>query len=154
MENSKKPFNKHEAIIPGIALLFAIAYFVQTSDAAWAVIKWPIALAIVTGIFWLSIVAVYVFSKSTANEEKKPPSKKFKPFVILVAPLVYVAIMPYIGFALSSLLFLSILFRCLDGKSWVRNIIIASMITTFLYVAMIVLMKMALPRLEIGSFIL
>lgn len=154
MEKSKKHFNKNEAIIPSISLLFTIAYFMQTSDANWSVIKWPTALAIVTGIFWLSIVTVYVFSKQTSNDEKKLPSKKFKPFVILVAPLVYVAIMPYVGFALSSLLFLTILFRCLDGKSWSRNIFIASVITSFLYIVMIVLMKMALPRLEIGSFIL
>lgn len=155
MEESKKHFNPQEAIVPGITLLFGIAYFVQTTDAPWVAIKWSYALAGLTGVFWLAVTAVYVFSRSAKQDENLSSfTAKKKPLIILVAPIIYIAIMPYIGFALSSLIFLSLLFRALGGKSWWRNILIAFCITAFLYVAMILLMQMALPRLEIGSFLL
>jgi len=156
MENVKKRFNLEEAIVPGISLIFGIAYFVQTTDASWVAIKWAYALAILTAILWLGVVGVYVFSRSekSSTSEEKPTGVKVKPLIILVAPILYITLMPYIGFGLSSLLFLTLLFRCLDGRSWVRNILIAFTITAFLYVAMILLMQMALPRLEIGSFLL
>ena len=156
MEMMKKRFNLQEAIVPGITLLFAVAYFVQTTDASWVAIKWAYALAALTAVLWLGVVGVYVFSrseKSNSADEKKS-GVKVKPFIILVAPILYITLMPYIGFALSSLLFLTLLFRCLDGRSWVRNILVAFTITAFLYVAMILLMQMSLPRLEIGSFLL
>jgi hypothetical protein len=62
--------------------------------------------------------------------------------------------MPSLGFAISSLLFLTLLFRLLGGRSWLVNGLVALAMTAFLYVAMIVLMQMALPRLEIGSILL
>jgi len=155
VEEHKKRFDPYEAIVPGIALFFGVAYFFQTSDASWVAIKWPYALAALTGIFWLGIVAVYVFSHPSAREAKESPSiEKYKPLVILIAPLLYIAMMPFLGFALSSFLFLALLFRWLGGRSWLRNIAIAFSITAILYVAMIILMQMSLPRLEIGSFLL
>lgn len=159
MQESKKGFNPQESIVPGIALLFGIAYFVQTTDAPWIAIKWPYALAGLTAVFWLAVVGVYVFSRPAGpTDQKTSPAEKLatkkKPLIILIAPVIYIFSMQYIGFALSSLIFLSLLFRALDGRSWWRNILIAFGITAFLYVAMILLMQMALPRLEIGSFIL
>ena len=155
MEDNKKRFNPNEAIVPGITLLFVIAYFVQTADASWVAIKWPYALAALAGVFWLGVVAVYVFSHPSASETKEnAPAQKYKPLVILIAPILYIATMPYLGFALSSLLFLVLLFRWLGGKSWLRNTAIAFTITAVLYVSMILLMQMSLPRLQIVSFIL
>lgn len=155
MEENKKRFNPNEAIVPGITLLFGIAYFVQTTDASWVAIKWPYALAALAGIFWLGVVAVYVFSHPSASDAKESSSaQKYKSLVILIAPLLYITTMPYLGFALSSFLFLILLFRWLGGTSWFRNTAIAFTITAVLYVAMILLMQMSLPRLEIGSFIL
>lgn len=155
MEENKKRFNPSETIVPGIALLFGIAYFVQTSDASWTAIKWPYALAVLAGIFWLGIVAVYVFTHRSVSEKKEDlPTLNYKPLIILIAPLLYITTMPYLGFALSSFLFLVLLFRWLGGKSWMMNSAIAFTITAVLYVAMILLMQMSLPRLEIGSFLL
>jgi Tripartite tricarboxylate transporter TctB family len=155
MNHSKKRFNPQEAIVPGISILFGIAYFVQTTDASWVAIKWPYALAALAALLWLGVVAVYVFSKGKDGGETHGLSGlKLKPMIILVAPILYIVIMPYLGFALSSLLFLSLLFRSLGGRSWLRNIAVAFIITAFLYVAMILLMQMSLPRLEIGSLLL
>lgn len=62
MEENKNRFNPNEAIVPGITLLFGIAYFIQTTDASWVAIKWAYGLAALTGIFWAGIVVFYVFS--------------------------------------------------------------------------------------------
>lgn len=155
MSHSKKRFNPQEAIVPGIALLFGIAYFLQTTDAPWVAIKWPYALAALTFVLWLGVVACYLFTRrDAASAEAKAAGSRMKAVIILVAPLVYIASMPWLGFALSSLIFLTLLFRALDGRSWVINLSVAFVITAFLYVAMILLMQMSLPRLEIGSFLL
>jgi len=155
MNESKKRINLQEAIVPGLALLFGIAYFVQTSDAPAVAIKWPYALAGLTLVFWLAVVGFYVLGRPGEGETQKNSLADLKkPLFILVAPIIYIAVMPYIGFALSSLAFLTLLFRFLGGKSWWRNILVAFCITSFLYVAMVLLMQMALPRLEIGSFLL
>ncbi|SDZ83148.1 Tripartite tricarboxylate transporter TctB family protein [Desulfuromusa kysingii] len=154
MEKNKKRFNPNEAIVPGISLLFGIAYFVQTADASWIAIKWAYGLGTLTGLFLLGIIFTYVFSIPVKKEKTDTPANKYKPLIILIAPLLYIATMPYLGFALSSFVFLTLLFRWLGGKSWSRNTIIAFTITAVLYVAMVLLMQMSLPRLEIGSFIL
>ncbi len=155
MEKTKRGFNPGEAIIPGVSLAFGIAYFVQTKDASMVAIKWPYILAALTGVLWLGVVSVYLFSPRTvAAKTVVSRSQILKPILILVAPIAYIIIMPYLGFALSSMLFLAMLFRRLGGESWIRNIGIAFLITAFLYMAMVVLMKMSLPRLAIGSFLL
>lgn len=154
MEDKKKRFNPNEAIVPGIALLFGIAYFVQTADASWVAIKWAYGLGALTGLFLLGIIFTYVFSTPVSEGKKDASANKYKPLIILIAPLLYIASMPYLGFGLSSFLFLTLLFRWLGGESWLRNTIIAFTITAVLYVAMILLMQMSLPRLEIGSFLL
>jgi hypothetical protein len=155
MEKKRKRFNGGEAIIPAISLAFGAAYFLQTWDASMVAIKWPYIIAAIALLLWLGVVACYLF-------DKRPRVKKMslgwadisKPVLIFVAPIVYIATMQYIGFAIGSLLFLTILFRILGGLSWLRNFLVALSITSFLYVSMVILMKMALPRLAIGSFLL
>ncbi len=155
MGKTRRNFNSGEAIIPGISLAFGIAYFVQTTDASMVAIKWPYILATLTGVLWLGVVSAYLFSHQTeASKVIVSLPQTFKPILILVAPIAYIVVMPYLGFALSSMIFLAMLFRRLGGQSWVRNISIAFTVTAFLYLAMVILMKMTLPRLEIGSFLL
>ena len=152
MQKTRKRFNPGEAIIPILTLAFGVAYFIQTRDASLVAIKWPYIIAILTGAFWLAVVIRFFF------DDREPVSKDLqasrdmgKILLILVAPIVYVTTMPFIGFGLGSFIFLTILFRLLGGQSWIRNGLVAFFITAFLYVSMIVLMKMSLPRLVIGS---
>lgn len=156
MSHSRKGFNLQEAIVPGISLLFGCAYFVQTNDAPWVAIQWPYALAGLTFFLWLGVVGRYVLRPTEGSDEASDsgPGSRWKPLVILIAPILYVGLMPSLGFAISSLLFLTLLFRLLGGRSWLVNGLVALAMTAFLYVAMIVLMQMALPRLEIGSILL
>lgn len=153
MQKNKKCFNPGEAIIPGLALAFAIAYFIQTMDASMVAIRWPYMIAGLTGVLWLCVVAFFLFDDPDSRPKSKPNSgDAWKVAIILLAPLAYIASMSFIGFGISSFVFLNVLFRLLGGTSWIRNLLIAFAITTFLYVSMVVLMKMSLPRLVIGSF--
>lgn len=155
MEKQKKRFNGGEAIIPAVSLAFGAAYFLQTQDASMVAIRWPYIIAIIAALLWLGVVIFYLFDNRPKTEKKSVSwSEISKPILIFCAPIVYIATMPYIGFALGSLLFLMILFRILGSLSWARNLIVALSITSFLYVSMVILMKMALPRLAIGSFLL
>lgn len=153
MRKGKKRFRPGEAIIPGISLIFGIWYFIQTRDASLTAIKWPYIIAALSGILWLGVVFFFVFtSRETVSVEPLQKNGMSKIILIFLAPVIYIWIMPYIGFGIASFLFLMILFRLLGGRSWIRNGGAALSITLFLYVSMILLMKMSLPRLIIGPF--
>lgn len=155
MGNPKKRFNAGEAIIPAISFAFGAAYFLQTRDGSMVALRWPYMIAGLAALLWVGVVAFYLFD-SRPKVDKVPIfwGELTKPALILCAPIIYIATMPYLGFALGSLLFLMILFRILGSLSWIRNLLVALSITSFLYVSMVLLMKMALPRLAIGSFLL
>lgn len=153
MQKNRKRFNPGEAIIPGITLAFGIGFFIQTMDASAVAIRWPYMIAALTALLWICVVAFFLFDNRERGSGLQVKSNGVgKVALILCAPIVYIAAMPYIGFGISSLLFLAVLFRLLGGTSWTRNITISIVITGFLYVSMILLMKMSLPRLMLGSF--
>jgi len=155
MKPDKKTFIPGEITVPGLTLLFALAYLIQTRDASATAMRWPYIIAAATGALWLAIVCRYGFARSEAK-----PSARFDfralavPAIMVIAPLVYLAVMPYLGFALSTFLFLSILFRMLGGRSWLQNLLIALVLTALLQLGLLVLMHMSLPRLQVGSFVL
>ena len=153
MEKNKKRINPGEAIIPGITLAFGIAYFVQTRDASMVAIRWPYIIAALTAVLWLCVVVFFLFDDPMRRKKMNfNGGVAGKIGLILCAPIAYVFSMSYIGFGISSFIFLTVLFRLLGGTSWIRNLSISLVITTFLYVSMIVLMNMSLPRIMLGSF--
>lgn len=155
MEKKKKRFNPGEAIVPGVSLAFGAAYFLQTMDGSMVALRWPYIIAVIAGLLWLAVVVFFLFDHRPETAEKSMGRKEMgKPALIFCAPIVYIGIMPYIGFALGSFLFLMILFRCLGSLSWAGNLTVAFSITSFLYITMVILMKMSLPRLAVGSFLL
>jgi hypothetical protein len=155
MTSERKHLNIGEAIIPGLTLLFGLAYMVQTWGASMTVMRWPYIIAAVTGLLWLLLVVRYVFSSRGKAERGGAGFHRFKkPALMVIVPIIYLALMPYLGFALSTFLFLSALFRLLDSRSWRHNLVIALALTAVLQFALIGLMHMSLPRLEIGTFTL
>lgn len=151
MSTQRKQVNWGETIVPAITLLFIAAYFYQTRDASAEVLRWPLAIAILTGIFWLGVLFFFLFAPPAASRRPFAPGK---PLLILLAPILYILATTYLGFALASVLFLLIMFRCLGGISWWRNILVALTITGSLYFIMIGLMEMSLPRLDLGFILL
>jgi len=151
MQKGQKRFNPGEAIIPTITLAFGVAYFLQTRDASLVAVKWPYIIAALTAVLWLVVVAKFLFDTPNHPAKTKPiDSDKGKVLLIIIAPVIYVATMPYIGFGIGSLLFMTVLFRILGGRSLLKNLAVAFSITSFLYITMILLMKMPLPRLVLG----
>jgi hypothetical protein len=155
MKPDRKTLIPGETIVPGLTLLFGLAYLIQTRDASATAMRWPYLIAAATGALWLAVVCRYVFARS----ETKPSARfELRPSAIsgimVIAPLGYLAVMPYLGFALSTFFFLPILFRMLGGRCWIQNLLIALVLTGVLQLALIVLMHMSLPRLQVGAFVL
>lgn len=141
--------------IPGLALLFALAFLYQTRDASMTVMRWPFMMLTITGILWLGVVGRYVFFDGDKERTPLPRlSQYLLPALMVVVPVLYLVLMPYLGFAVSTFLFLPTMFRLLGSRSWKANLVIAVVLTVVLQLAMIVLLHMELPRLEIGSFVL
>jgi len=155
MKPDKKTFIPGEAIVPGLTLLFGLAYLVQTRDAFATAMRWPYIIVAATGALWLAVVYLYVFARSETKHSARFDLRPLAvPGIMVIAPLVYLAVMPWIGFALSTFFFLPILFRMLGGRSWRQNLLIALVLTVVLQLGLVVLMHMSLPRLKIGAFIL
>lgn len=150
MSSTERRINWGETIVPGLTVLFLIAYFFQTRDASIDVLKWPIAIAAIVIVLMILVLCFFLYAPRPSI--KKPDLGKA--LLLVIAPVLYIATMPYLGFALGSLLFLGCLFRFLGSRSWWRTCFVAVLITAILYVATIVLMDMSLPRLELGSFVL
>lgn len=150
-----KKFNYGELIVPGLSALFALSYFIQTSDAPFVAMQWPYMVAILFAVLWCAVFIIFIIKRSSAEEEKKISIDK-RQLVIFAAPVIYIFAMNYLGFAISSFIFLAILFRILGSKSWVRNILVAFIFAAVLYTALVVLMQMSFPELglSIGSITL
>jgi hypothetical protein len=156
MAASRRAVNWGEAIVPGIALLFGAAFFVQTWSGPSKALYWPIIVAVVFGLFWLLAVIKFIFmapQEAASPAEKKPGgimARYGRSMLIGGGALVYVVLVPYLGFTVGSFLFMLAIFRGLGSRKWVTNILVSAGITAFLHVALIVLMKMSLPQLQLG----
>ena len=143
-----------EAVVPAIGLLFGVSFFLQTGDAPADAMQWPYLAAGAALLIWLPIIFNFVLKKET-------PEKKFqvawlwrdgrRAVFIFCATVVYLFLIPYLGFSISNFLLLLVVFRGLGGHSWVKNISIAIGIVLFLHFALIVFMQLSIPRLTIGG---
>ena len=144
-------------VVPGIALLFAVAYFVQTRGAPSVAIYWPVITAVGLGILWGVILLKYVLPKKTSASSDLPVREDFfkaieRPGLILGASIVYLMVVPLLGFTMSNFVFMLLLFRGLGSRRWVKNIQVAIGIAAFLHLALITFMKLTLPQLNLVIF--
>jgi hypothetical protein len=157
MDKSRKTINWGEAVVPGVGLLFGIAYFLQVTDASWVALYWPVLIAAISGILWLMIVLTFVVSKGEQVQRDRFSlswlrEKGRKVSLIFLASIGYLLVIPYLGFSLTNFCFMILVFRCLGSRKWAQNLVVALVITVFLHVALIVFMKMSLPQLTIGKY--
>ncbi len=153
MELNKRRINLGELIVPGIALVFGILYLVQTTDAPAVAIRWPYAVIGITTVFWLAVVARNTFTRGATSPAKGSVNLS-RPVMMIVMPVGYLMALPFLGFSVSSCLFLTVLFRLLGGISWRSNVIIAFLMSFFLHIMLITFLDMSLPRLEIMGFVI
>jgi hypothetical protein len=157
MDKSRKTINWGEAVVPGVGLLFGIAYFLQVTDASWVALYWPVLIAAISGILWLMIVLSFVVSKGEQVQRDRfslswVREKGRKVSLIFLASIGYLVVIPYLGFSLTNFCFMILVFRCLGSRKWAQNLVVALVITVFLHFALIVFMKMSLPQLSIGKY--
>jgi hypothetical protein len=155
MTQKRLKFPLGETLVPGLAFLFVLAYLIQTKGASLTVMRWPYMILVITALLWLGVIGRYVLrGLAEENQEVFNLRRLLIPALMIFVPSLYLLAMPYLGFALSTLIFLLLLFRLLGGCTWQVNFSIALIMTLVLHFALIILMHMALPRLEIGSFVL
>ncbi|PLX66673.1 MAG: hypothetical protein C0602_11430 [Denitrovibrio sp.] len=150
MDKQKKSVNYGELVIPALTVLFAVAFFIQTREAPMVAMKWPLMVFIMLAVMLALVIYNFIFvSPETGGRSLNLQTLK-KPLLILIFPIVYILSMNYLGFALSSLIFLNVMFRLLGAKSYVRNLIVSIILVGLLHFALNILMQMSFPQLGIG----
>ena len=157
MNTPKRRIDWGEAIIPGIALFFGIAYFIQVRGGPWVAIYWPVVLLIIVCPLWLMVVFSFVFPKREPVERRPFSFSSFwergrKVAIVFFASIGYLVVIPYLGFSITNFCFLISIFRILGSRKWSQNIVIALIIVLALHVGLIVLMRLRLPQLPIGEY--
>lgn len=152
--------NWGEAIVPILTLLFGVAFLLQTLDAPNVAIFWPAVIGTLTCALWLGVVVKFVLLKEKISKNgKKVDAKKIfndfkRPGLILFGSFGYLFALPWLGFTLSNLVFMLIIFRGLGGTKWLNNVLIALGIAIFLHISLIVIMQLSLPQLDLYVFTL
>ena len=137
-----KKIHKGELLVPGMMILFLLAYHGQTYALSSEVLLWP---RIVTVLLVVLMGAVLL---QTRKKEKKASSEgALKKSVALFAiTLVYLGSMPFLGYTLGSFLFLLVTMVFL-GTRRKGAFLISLVLTLLLHGVMISLMDLPLPRL-------
>jgi len=100
-------------------------------------------LAIILGIAGIIELIMSIISSPSFIEFTKDPRK----FILLIISLVgYVWIMEYIGFIISTLVFLPVTMKIMGYKSIVKSIVISIGITLFVYLLFQVGFEILLPE--------
>lgn len=146
-----------EAVVPGIALVFVIAFFLQTRDAPSVAVYWPFITAAGGGALWCAIFFKFILAGTNGPAPAVSKKGSFagsieRPGMLLVGSVAYIAVVPLLGFSLSSLAFLLLLFRGLGSRRWLKSFVVAFGIAAILHLALVVFMKLSLPQLDLGFF--
>jgi len=156
MDRHKYRVNWGEAIVPGLALAFGMAFFFQTRDAPRTVMYWPLIAASLTAILGILIFFRFIVVKTKEPVPTAPKGiatrmrEAKKPGVVFLGATAYLVILPCLGFSICNFLFMLTVCHGLGSRKWVQNVFVALGVTVFLHLILIVLMKMNLPRLDIG----
>ncbi|MGM0432929.1 MAG: tripartite tricarboxylate transporter TctB family protein [Spirochaetota bacterium] len=136
-------------LILSIAVLIAIANFKDTAEGYRAIAPsfFPNLISIVMVVLSLALIS---------EGWRKPPSLIFAPvtdktnvlraFALLGLIIGLVLVWEYIGFILSSLLFVLLVQVLLGEKRKVRIILVAVAVTAALYIVFVLLLRVPLPR--------
>jgi hypothetical protein len=155
MGKLKKKIDWGEAIVPGLGLAFGLAYFLQTFDGPGVALYWPISIAVVVGMLGVGVVVQFIFVKKDEQDGQRLDfsriwSESRPPRLILLGSVGYLLAVPWLGFSLSNLCFMTVIVRGLGSRKWILNVVVALGIAIFLHIVLIFFMKLSLPRLSLG----
>ena len=142
-----------EALVPGIGIIFGLSFFLQVGDAPKDAVQWPSMTAVALLPLFAIILVKFVLKEDTASKKLQFNwlwKDGRRVLFIFCAAVVYLLLMPYLGFSVSNFLMLLVVFKGLGGHGWIKNISIALGITLFLHLALITFMQLSIPRLIIG----
>jgi putative tricarboxylic transport membrane protein len=105
----------------------------------------------VTLIFLGLIVFVTALKKAGSEKHLQdkffPENFSFKKIILTVlALIVYIAVLEYVGFLLTTFFFMLFLFRAIEPKKWALAIAFSVLIASFSYILFQLLLKVQLPR--------
>lgn len=138
-----RKFDTGELIVPGIVALFVISYHVQVRDIPRDVLIWPLIVTVIL-LLLLAAVLFQMFRGFYGAVTNKP---LLKPMALLLSSVVYLMVMPYLGYTLATFGFLMGLQIYLGARP-ANATIVAFSTTAILHVVMIIVMGLSLPRLE------
>lgn len=153
MNPERRKINPGEIVVPAVTLVFVAAYFIQVRNAPAVALYWPLTVAAALAVFWAAVVVRFV---RVRQEPSGPVVKKTVSLIpgrvalVFFSSIGYLAAVTRLGFTLSNIAFMLVIFRGLGGRRWTRNILVALAIAIFLHVALVVLMQLSLPRLDLG----
>lgn len=135
---------------PTVAMLWVTYYFIETMSK-------PESARILIGPLYLLLLVLFaLICHADFREYRKMAARPETPVMIdtragkavwlcLVASAIYVAVMPYLGFLLSTTAFLAIGFTSLGAKNRALSFIVAVVFTVALYYFFHTLLYVALP---------
>jgi hypothetical protein len=98
------------------------------------------------GLLALAVFIRTFFSKPAADEGQDRQSiRRAKFFLICASLFVYAALIGWLGFALSTFLFVLFLFRMVQAERWWRSLLKALLITAGNYLVFVVWLGIRLP---------
>jgi len=104
-------------------------------------------LAYVLGIASFTQLVISFMSDASIKVVFARDPKKF--FILILSLIVYVWIMRYIGFIISTLIFLPVTMRYMGYEKFRKSIIISACITLFVYILFVKLFEIQLPEATI-----
>jgi hypothetical protein len=142
-----KNVDKGELIVPGLMGAFILAYHFQVRTVPSEVLLWPYIVTAAL-VVMLSVV-LYQVLKKQGQTRKKTALKK--PAALLLLTAGYLVSMKFIGYTVSSFLFLLGTMVYL-GAGRKMAFIVSVSIAAILHVVMISFMDLTLPRLVMSMF--
>lgn len=136
--------------IPTVVLLWSIMYVVETSSNSNRDVLLIRPLAILIAITYLIIFfKEYIHSKIRDSSENMPfiSTKEIK---ILLLMIIYIFVIKYLGFVLTSFLSMLAMLYILDVRKIRHLLIFSSVSTVILYIAFKVILMVPLPSGLLG----
>ena len=148
-----KSFDKISGIVFLVISLLFVSGSLQISGSAYGSAvgpkTYPLILGIVLGL--LSLRLLYEsFKKNAETEQKEKSQMYYKNFgIIVVSAILYVFLLEFIGFVISTFLFLLIAFQVMEKGKMISSIIIAAVFSMGVYLMYVNLLGGTLPKLSL-----
>ncbi|KZE66127.1 transporter [Fictibacillus phosphorivorans] len=141
-------FDRYASVL--FALLGAAFLFESRNiaDSAYGSEVGPNVFPFLLGLI-LILLSVKLFIESFKNikeDQKEQSGLQIKRFVIiLIASLLYAACIEYLGYIISTFVFLFVSFQAMDKNSWIKNGCVAAGFSLCVYYLFVVVLKGSLP---------